>query len=99
MITRESGSHFNAHVVKIFKTVVPPYPLTSEVRVLTGRYAGCTAIVSAVHKREMNRPTVRVLFSALGQRVNAAEIDLRVERDVNIEAVPRELLASRVKAA
>ena len=99
MISRESGSHFNAHVVKIFRSVVPPYPLASEVKLLTGKHAGCSAIVSAVHKREIGRPTVRVLFSAGGQRVEPVEVDLRVERDVNVESAPRTLPPASGQAA
>jgi hypothetical protein len=32
---------------------------------------------------------VRVLFDTQGQRVDPVEIDLRVERDVNVEAASR----------
>ena len=99
IITRESGSHFNAGVVKIFRSVVPPYPLSSEVRILTGKYAGHSGVVSAVSKRDMNRPTVRILFGAGGTRMEPVDIDLRVERDVNVEAVSREASLPAERAA
>jgi HD-GYP domain-containing protein (c-di-GMP phosphodiesterase class II) len=99
MIARDSGSHFNSEVVKIFKSVVPPYPLSSEVRVMSGAYAGYAGVVSAVSKGDLARPKVRVLFDAEGRRVEPVEIDLRVERDVKIEAGSCEPRQAAARAA
>lgn len=88
-IVEMSGTHLNVEAVELLRRVLPPFPVCSEVRVVDGRYAGHTGIVTAVPKNDLKRPVVRLLNDATGKRVNPVELDLAVDRDVQIEAVGR----------
>jgi len=86
MIRDGAGTHFNKQAVEIAMSIVPPYPVCSNVRVVAGKYAGWQGIVSSVHRVDLARPKVRLLFNAEFRRVEPVEINLHVERDVPIEA-------------
>jgi hypothetical protein len=76
----------NTQAGVIATSIVPPYPVCSNVRVVAGKYAGWQGIVSSVHRVELARPKVRLLFNAQFRRVDPVEINLVVDRDVPIEA-------------
>jgi HD-GYP domain-containing protein (c-di-GMP phosphodiesterase class II) len=86
MIREGAGTHFNRQAVEIALQIVPPYPVCSNVRVLAGKYAGWQGIVSSVHRLELGRPKVRLLFNEQFRRVDPVEINLQVDRDVPITA-------------
>jgi HD-GYP domain-containing protein (c-di-GMP phosphodiesterase class II) len=86
-IAQMSGSHLNDEAVEVLRNVIPPFPVCSEVRVLNGRFAGHTGVIASVPETNIARPVVRVLFDAAGERVNAAEVDLAVDRDVRLEPI------------
>ena len=86
MIRDGAGTHFNKQAVEIAMSIVPPYPVCSNVRVVAGKYAGWQGIVSSVQRVDLARPKVRLLFNAEYRRVEPVEINLHVERDVPIEA-------------
>jgi HD-GYP domain-containing protein (c-di-GMP phosphodiesterase class II) len=88
-----AGTQFNRQAVEYFSAAVAPYPVCSDVRVVTGRYAGYVGVVSAVKNHDMQRPTVRLLFNAYGRRINPMEIDLSVDRDISIAAINTSELA------
>ena len=89
-ITKYSGKHLNAQAVKIFLATVTPFPVASPVKVKNGAYAGFEGIVSHVPKTEFQKPRVRLLYDGAGTRVDAIEIDLAVDRDIEIESVRNE---------
>lgn len=86
MISDGAGTHFNRRVVAILRETVPLFPVLSEVRVLTGKYAGWAGVVAEVHRVHLHRPTVRLLTSAAGMRTDPLDIDLRKE-SIEIETV------------
>jgi HD-GYP domain-containing protein (c-di-GMP phosphodiesterase class II) len=86
-IIKYSGTHLNAQAVKIFMTTVTPFPLCSAIKVKNGKYTGYEGVVSDVHKTDFQRPTVRLLYDAQRARVDAVEINLSVDRDIDIESV------------
>jgi HD-GYP domain-containing protein (c-di-GMP phosphodiesterase class II) len=99
-----SGEHLNRDAVEIFRSVVSPYPVCSEVTILTGPHAGKRGVVARVDPANLSRPVVRVLFAANGDRVEPFEIDLRIEQDVVIRSsvssdeLPLESMGGRRKA-
>jgi HD-GYP domain-containing protein (c-di-GMP phosphodiesterase class II) len=94
-----SGTHLNSEAVDVLRRVIPPFPVCSEVRVVNGRYAGYTGIVASVPERDITHPVVRVLNDASGARVDAAEVNLAVDRDVRLAPVGEAVdLASNRKA-
>jgi HD-GYP domain-containing protein (c-di-GMP phosphodiesterase class II) len=86
-IAQMSGTHLNTDAVAILRRVIPPFPVCSEVRVLNGRHAGHTGIIASVPERDITHPVVRILNNASGERVDAVEIDLAVDRDVRLAPI------------
>jgi hypothetical protein len=84
-ISRMSGTHLNQEAVALFLSVVSPYPVCAEVRVLDGKYAGWVGVVASVPSHDLAHPVVRLLQDSTGKRVAPVEIDLAVERDIRIE--------------
>ncbi|HEY3111684.1 MAG TPA: HD-GYP domain-containing protein [Chloroflexota bacterium] len=87
MLRRLAGGQLNREIVAQLISVLPIYPLGSEVMVVTGRHRQCRGIVARVHKDALDRPTVRLLWNAERARVAPVEIDLRATEDV-IASVP-----------
>jgi HD-GYP domain-containing protein (c-di-GMP phosphodiesterase class II) len=94
MIRDGAGKHFNRQAVSIMMSIVPPYPVCSNVKVTNGKYAGFEGIVASVPRNDLTRPKVRLLTNVQGQRVDPVEINLAVEKDVAIEAAPTAKVAA-----
>jgi HD-GYP domain-containing protein (c-di-GMP phosphodiesterase class II) len=86
MIRQGAGTHFNKQAVEIAASIVPPYPVCSNIRVTGGKYTGWQGVVAAVPRIDLARPKVRLLFNEQLRRVDPVELNLHVERDVPIEA-------------
>lgn len=82
-----SGSHLNRLAVELLKSSVPPYPVCSRVRVIKGKHAGCEGVVTKINPRQLDRPTVRLLWENGGERKDAVEVDLMKDGDVQIQSV------------
>lgn len=85
-IRDHAGTHFNRAAVRLMLAAIPPYPVLSEIAVLTGRFAGWRGIVSTVCRSNLARPKIRLLFRPNGERVSPVELNLQVEADVQIAA-------------
>ena len=100
-----AGDHLNRQAVDVFKSVVAPYPVCSEVTVLTGSHAGHRGIVVKVQPEKLGRPLIRILKGVDGNRINPFEIDLAREEDVTIRSstvhddLPPESMGSRRKVS
>jgi len=71
------GTHLNREMVEAFLSVLPPYPLGTQVDVVTGTWAGHRAVVARVHPEAMHRPMIRILHNPSGERIAAVDVDLR----------------------
>src|SRR3954462_807176 len=67
-----AGRAFDPDVVDVFRRVVAPYPPGTEVRLSDGR----RGVVASVPPENLERPCVRVAWSAGGQPVTPYEVDL-----------------------
>jgi HD-GYP domain-containing protein (c-di-GMP phosphodiesterase class II) len=100
-----AGDQLNRDAVEIFRSIVAPYPVCSEVVILTGSYANCRGVVASVDPHQLARPVVRVIASADGSRVEPFEVDLRKDPEIVIrsatsgEETPLESMGGRRKAA
>jgi len=81
-----AGEQLNRDAVEIFRNVVAPYPVCSEVMVLTGTHAGCRGVVAKVDPAHLARPLVRVMFDASGKRIEPFEVDLRENPDIVVRS-------------
>lgn len=78
-----AGAHLNREVVRTFLDLLPVYPLGTEVLVRSGPRAGHRGVVVQVAPDQLDRPVVRLLFNARGERLpKPIELDLREEREV-----------------
>jgi HD-GYP domain-containing protein (c-di-GMP phosphodiesterase class II) len=76
-IQAAAGTHLNREMVEKFLAVLPPFPLATPVKAMSGPWAGYTGVVSHVDPAAMATPVVRFLHDASGKRVPPFEIDLR----------------------
>jgi HD-GYP domain-containing protein (c-di-GMP phosphodiesterase class II) len=86
-ITAYGGSHLNAEAVRIFRSVVTPFPICSPVVLSSGPHAGYRGVVIKVPPRALTRPVVRVLYNDRGERIEAFEVALETEGDLQLSCV------------
>lgn len=79
-----AGSQLNREVVKRFLSILPVFPVGTEVVVIAGRLTGCRGIVIAVNPEDIQRPVVRLLVDPNGQAVDPFEVDTSQDRDVEL---------------
>jgi HD-GYP domain-containing protein (c-di-GMP phosphodiesterase class II) len=72
-ILEDIGRAFDPVIVETFRKVVAPYPPGCEITLADGR----RGVVVSVPVGEVDRPLVRVLWDASGERVEVHEVDLR----------------------
>lgn len=81
-----AGDHLNREIVEQFLSILPPYPLGTQVVVTAGRWQDHTGVVARVNRDAMERPTVRLLGDPTGTRIAARDLDFRKE-DAGIRGV------------
>jgi hypothetical protein len=82
-----AGSHLNREIVERFLAMLPPYPLGTMITMTSGARAGATGVVAHVDRERMDRPVVRLLHGADGERLSSpVELDLRRD-DASIKGV------------
>jgi hypothetical protein len=89
-IASMAGTHLNKAAVEIFLSVVTPYPVCSEVILLSGKHSAYSGIVKSVSAEKLARPVVRILRNPAGERVEPFDVDLSVELDVDLRAMQAE---------
>lgn len=87
LIKELSGSHLNPRVVEIFLQTVAPFPIGTNIRIQDGTYAGYEGVVADVEDKDLTHPIIRLLFDPQGNRIDAIQVDLREEEDIQLESV------------
>jgi tRNA(Ile2) C34 agmatinyltransferase TiaS len=82
-----SGTHLNPRVVEIFLQTVAPFPIGTNIRIQNGTYVGYEGVVADVADKNLTHPIVRLLFDPQGNRIDAIQVDLRDEEDIQLESV------------
>jgi HD-GYP domain-containing protein (c-di-GMP phosphodiesterase class II) len=78
-IRQAAGSHLNREIVDRFLSVLPPYPLGTQVAVTEGRWKDHGGVVARIDPHAMQQPVVRLLTNERGERISPVEVDLRKE--------------------
>jgi hypothetical protein len=78
-ISRLVGGHLNRELVAALLTLVPVYPLGTEVFVKSGSYRRFRGFVVRVHREALDRPTIRLLYDDRNDPIRPIELDLRRE--------------------
>jgi putative nucleotidyltransferase with HDIG domain len=82
-----SGTHLNQEVVNLFLTLMPVYPMGTEVEITEGEYEKFRGVVVKVNPADLEHPVVRILTDAKRRAVTPWDINLA--RDpVAIRVVP-----------
>ncbi len=90
LIEGMAGKHLNREIVELFTRIVPRFPVGRWVEVLGGEFSGARGVVTELHVLRMDRPNVRVLIDADGERRAApAELDLRTHEHVQLRSLDR----------
>jgi HD-GYP domain-containing protein (c-di-GMP phosphodiesterase class II) len=82
-----SGSFLNREIVELFLSMLPTLPTGIDIIVRTGRFVGFKGIVAQANLREPDRPRIRLLKNAKGDRITPIELDLNKEKTVTVEAM------------
>jgi HD-GYP domain-containing protein (c-di-GMP phosphodiesterase class II) len=99
-----AGDQLNRDAVEIFRSVIAPYPVCSEVVILTGTHANCRGVVASVDPSHLHQPVVRIITSASGERVEPFEVNLRKDPEIVVRSAtatdetPAESMGGRRKA-
>lgn len=78
-LSETTGHHLNREIVKEFLTVIPPYPVGTQVTVTRGRLSNHTGVVARLNHDAMDRPMIRLLANPAGDRIAPIDLDLRKE--------------------
>ncbi|HEY3082843.1 MAG TPA: HD domain-containing phosphohydrolase [Chloroflexota bacterium] len=81
VMARLAGTHLNRELVAALLTIVPVYPLGTEVYVKSGPYRSYRGIVVRVHREALDRPTIRLLYDDRREPIQPIEVDLRGSSD------------------
>lgn len=83
-LQEKAGSHLNREIVKRFLTILPVFPVGTEVVVIAGKLRGHRGVVTAIHRDDLQRPTVRILVNPSGEKIKPFEVDTREDREVEL---------------
>ena len=79
-----AGSHLNREIVSRFLSILPAYPIGTEVVVISSKLRGYRGVVSELNPRDIHRPRVRIIFDPAGQAIAPMEVNTSEERDVEL---------------
>lgn len=85
-MSRLAGTFLNQEIVQVFLTMLPTLPVGLDVIVRTGLYAGYRGVVVQVDPKQPDRPLIRILFNARGDRIVPIDLDLTQESSIMVEA-------------
>jgi HD-GYP domain-containing protein (c-di-GMP phosphodiesterase class II) len=71
-----AGTLFNREITHLFLTVLPPYPVGTQVVVTSGRWKDYRGVVVTVRQDSMARPVIRLLADEQDQRIDPVDLDL-----------------------
>lgn len=70
-----AGTHLNRAVVVCLESLLPSYPVGSEVWVTHGEHAGWAGVVAQANIRRPDWPIVRLVFNREGKRVSPVTVN------------------------
>ncbi len=79
-----AGAHLNRELVARFISILPIYPVCTEVVVISPKLKGYRGIVSRLDARKLNCPTIRILYDAQGRHIAPFEVDTGKESGIEL---------------
>lgn len=87
LIKKEAGTHFNKELTDVFLSIIPKYPIGSEISIKNGLYKGFTGYVTSVSEENILRPKIKIMHDKKNNPIKPMEIDLRYDNRMEIECV------------
>lgn len=84
VLRKTAGTHLNQELVRRFLTILPTYPIGTEVVLISGELRGHRGVVVDTPSNDINRPTIRILFDQYGRRVTPFEVNTAAEREIQL---------------
>jgi len=81
LIKNGSGTQFNEELVNCFLSVIPKYPLGTEVKVKKGIYKDFTGVVLSVEPSRLTQPKIKLLNDSKGNSIKPVIIDLATQAE------------------
>ncbi|HEX2922923.1 MAG TPA: HD-GYP domain-containing protein [Chloroflexota bacterium] len=79
-----SGTHLNRELIRRFLSILPSYPIGSEIEVISGKLKGHKGVVTEVNPIEVNRPKIRIMFDPEGHKLTPFQVDTTTEREIEL---------------
>jgi len=86
MLREMAGTHLNRMLLDLFLSFAPPFPVASNVRVVSGDFTGFKGVVVSLNKDAISRPVIRLLYDEEGLRIDPITLDLSRRGDIRIES-------------
>ncbi|MHB0871386.1 MAG: HD-GYP domain-containing protein [Chloroflexota bacterium] len=79
-----AGTHLNRELVRRFLTILPAYPVGTEVVVISEKLQGHRGIVVGTPSIEIHRPTIRIIFDQYGRKLTPFEVDTAIDKEIEL---------------
>ncbi len=79
-----AGSHLNRELVRRFLSILPAYPVGTEVVVISEKLMGHRGVVASTPSSDIHRPTIRIVFDPYGRKVTPFEVDTAVDKEIEL---------------
>ena len=87
LIKEGSGTQFNRELVDCFLSIMPKYPVGSEVRIKNGINKDFTGVVMSLNILQLSRPKVKLLRDAKKNKIAPFEFDLSSNSSIDMECI------------
>jgi len=81
-----AGTHLNRELVRRFLSILPTFPVGSEVVIISDKLRGHRGVVISIPSRNIHRPTIRIHFDQYGRRITPFEVNTAVEKEIELAA-------------
>ncbi len=79
-----AGTHLNRELVRRFFSILPAFPVGTEVVVISSKLEGHRGVVTATSSADIQRPTIRILFDQYGRKVPPFEVNTAVDKEIEL---------------
>ena len=83
-LRKMAGSHLNSELVHRFLSVLPTYPVGTEVVVISSKLRDYRGVVIGINPLNVHKPKVRILFDPTGRKITTIEIDTLKEAEIEL---------------
>ena len=87
LVKEGSGTQFNKEIVECFLSIMPKYPVGSEVKLKNGAYKDFTGVVMSLNIEQLSRPKVKLLCNDKKNKITPLEFDLSSNSSVEMECI------------